>query len=908
MLLAAVLILFAFTASVSAAGLSNAGDDFISDESFFNASVETSLTGNDAEFYFNSGNSFEVSLTDVNGTALANESVVFTVNDNNYTRTTDVKGTASIKINLNSGSYCITSYFAGNDIYRPSNTTNTVKVLSTVNGQDIEKYYRNDTQYYATFLDSNGALLDNTTVKFNINGVYYERKTDEKGTARLNINLASGSYILTAINPSSGEMSSNNVTVLTTISGFDVVKYYKNGTQYGVFAKDGAGKPVVNQEITLNINGVIYARMSDERGLATLNINLNPGNYTITASNPANGEMHSNNIEILPTISADDLTMNYRDGSRFSAHVVDDIGNPLANSDVIFNVNGVFYARTSDNEGNAYLNINLDADRYVITATDYGGLSVSKTIRINKADSTIKANDAHIIAGVDRDYTVTLIGLNNKTIPLNSIDFTYNGVSLSAVTDENGVASIVISNLTEGNYSLEYEFKGNKNYNPFKSSVTLNVSNPTNILSGKDLTMVYHDGSQFEVSLKDLKYQPMANETITFNINNNLYNRTTDENGVAGLNINLNPGGYVISYSYSDVDSPDYNKKSNTITVSEIPVDVATSDLVFLHGESRAFTVVLTDYLNNSMEGFNVTFNIAGKSYVRTTNASGIASLNINLPVGYYEITTSFDYPFYVSKIISNHVLVDGSTLVAYDVSIYPGYYRDYSVWVYDAYGNPIKNADIEFICNGISKHALTDDDGVATVSLGGLSTGDYVVVYKYAERNNSGQANIFVTDKVLYTKNKIADLEPYLIESKNCQVSNPEIVALANRLTSGLTSPWEKAVAIFNYVRDAISYGYYYDTRYGALGTLHSKVGNCVDQSHLSIALYRAAGLPARYVHGKCQFNSGERYGHVWVQVLIGDTWVSSDTISTGNSLGRVTNWNNYNYRHFGYFPYIVF
>ena len=904
--------------SLSAADLNDTCEDYVSgtvfqefhsldDDVTANGTIPTSLAGNDTEMYFGSGESFKVSLTDVNGTALSNESVIFTINANNYTRTTDVNGTASIKINLNSGSYNVTSYFAGTDIYSSSNTSNVINVLSTISGDDIEKFYKNDTQYYATFKDSSGNLLVDTNVTFNINGVYYERKTNEKGTARLNINLNSGKYILTAINPANGEMHSNNVTVLSTLYGSDVVKYYKNDTQYYVTLVNGEGKPLANQKVTFNINGVYYERTADSNGIARMNINLNPGNYTITAISSFNNEMHSNNIEVLPTISAEDLTMSYRNGSRFCANVLDDNGNPLAKSDVVFNINGVYYTRTSDNEGNAYLNINLEVGSYVITATNNKGLSVSKTIKINKGDSTIKASDAHIIAGVDRDYTVTLMGVNNKTVPLNLISFRYNGVNVNAVSNENGEATIVISNLNEGNYTLECEFRGNGNYNPCKSSVNLTVENATNRLFGSDLKMYYHDGSRFTVALTDLKSHPMANETITFNINGNLYNRTTDSRGIAGLNINLNPGTYKISYSYCVPDSPDYNRGSNTIVVSKIPVNMQTSDLTFIHGEKGVFTATLTDYRKSPLEGFEVTFSISGKTYKRITNASGVASLNINLPVGYYEISTSFDNVFYTPCSASNHVLVDGATLVAYDVTIYPGYYRDYSVWVYDAYGKPIENADIEFIYNGVSKHALTDDEGIATASVGGMAKGEYVVVYKYAERNTAGQAHLFVSEQVLNTKNTIEDLTPYLIESINCQVSNPEIVSLANRLTSGLTSSWDKAKAIYNYVRDAISYGYYYDTKYGAVGTLHSKVGNCVDQSHLSIALYRAAGLPARYVHGKCTFGDG-RYGHVWVQVLIGDTWVAGDTISSKNSLGVVNNWNNYDYKHYGYFPYIVF
>ena len=91
-----------------------------------------------------------------------------------------------------------------------------VTILSTVNGTDVVKMYRNGTQYYATFLDSEGKYLaDGTKVQFNINDVMYDRKVSgDKGLARLNINLAQGEYIITAMNPVTGDKTSNNITVL----------------------------------------------------------------------------------------------------------------------------------------------------------------------------------------------------------------------------------------------------------------------------------------------------------------------------------------------------------------------------------------------------------------------------------------------------------------------------------------------------------------------------------------------------------------------------------------------------------------------------------------------------------------------------------------------------------------------
>ena len=56
----------------------------------------------------------------------------------------------------------------------------------------------NDTQFYATFLSQGAKPLANTNVTFNINGVFYTCQTDDNGTAKLNINLNPGNYILTA--------------------------------------------------------------------------------------------------------------------------------------------------------------------------------------------------------------------------------------------------------------------------------------------------------------------------------------------------------------------------------------------------------------------------------------------------------------------------------------------------------------------------------------------------------------------------------------------------------------------------------------------------------------------------------------------------------------------------------------
>jgi len=342
----------------------------------------TVIVADDLVMYYKNGSRLYVTLTDALGNVLANESVIIELNGANYTRVTDANGTASIAINLDAKTYNATLYYKGSETQDAANKTVTIDVLSTINGKDITKVFRNGTQYYATFTDGQGNPLANgTMVRFNINGVMYDRKVNENGTARLNINLDQGTYILTAIHPDNGEMASNNITVLPKITeNSDLVKYYRNDSQYVVRIIGDDGNPVgAGETVTFNINGVMYERKTNESGYAKLNINLQPGDYIITAM--YGGCNVANNITVKPILNATDITMTYKDGTQFKASLVDGQGNPLANTNITFNINGVFYNRTTDAQGIAKLNINLMAGEYIITSM-YNDAAISNRITI----------------------------------------------------------------------------------------------------------------------------------------------------------------------------------------------------------------------------------------------------------------------------------------------------------------------------------------------------------------------------------------------------------------------------------------------------------------------------------------------------------------------------------------------
>jgi hypothetical protein len=115
-------------------------------------------------------------------------------------------------------------------------------------------------------------------------------------------------------------------------------------------------------------------------------------------------------------------------------------------------------------------------------------------------------------------------------------------------------------------------------------------------------------------------------------------------------------------------------------------------------------------------------------------------------------------------------------------------------------------------------------------------------------------------------------------------------VAALAKSLKG--STAYDTAVNLFNWVRDNIGYSFYYNTKYGAAGTLANMTGNCCDTANLLIALARDDGITSRYVHGYCDFSSGW-YGHVWAQLYVNGKWYTADATSYANSLGVVKNWN---------------
>ena len=613
--------------------------------------LQTNIDAPDVDLIYKNGTRLIATLNDSNGNKLANQTLIFTINGVSYTRVTDDQGIASIPLNLNPNTYDCVVYYGGNENYSACTKDVTVTIYPSISGEDITKYFRNATQYSAKFLNNYGQALNNTEITFNINGVFYTRKTNDEGIASLNINLIPNTYIITAIHPITGYMHSNNVTVLHTIYGDDIVKVYMDPVQYVAQFLNGDGSPASGIDVTFNINGVFYNKVTDNDGYARLNIRLLAGDYIITAYHQ-DGSRLSNNIKILGSSTTSIETNSYEyyvdDTQTINATLYNQLGYTVAGQNIIISVDGNSYTTTTNDDGVAYTTLNLGPGNHTISYKyngdgTYQSSSATSIITINDARNTyFVVNKTILYYGQSESFDLMVLTDDNVPIVNKTVYLTINGVTYQRTTDDKGIVRLTIR-LLPGVYDISYKFNATNYKKLSETSQITVIDGNTSTLIGKDIIVGQGAGQQFEVTLKvaDL---PLANRDIIININGKNYTKTTDANGVARITINLGVGIYPVKYYYAGEDRIEGSSNQSYVTVKE---RIATSlswntATTFSSGSPIELQVILRDS-NNAISNAIVIFTVDSAEYSVRTNSNGVASCSVALSTGSHVISYSFE-------------------------------------------------------------------------------------------------------------------------------------------------------------------------------------------------------------------------------------------------------------------------
>ena len=467
-----------FILSVSAISASDINDNNIS-SSQSGTPISTNINDLDANTNTDSSqnlNDYVLSDNVKNNDSLSDDTTDTTSNDTNNDASYDKTDTTSNDTN-NDASYDktdTTSDDANNDINEndlknrkdsllsensqnandDTNTENTNTKINTENNgiaSTIDTIISGSNQtilrtnYFSVNLtDINGNSLSNQSVIFNLLNKNYTRTSDENGSAKIKINLLPNSYDVTVYylgdstySPSSANytISSYQIPVSLKINSARILR----GNYFTIYLLDNESKALSNQTVIFNIGNKNYTRTSDKNGSAKIRINLNAGTYKIKviyAGGEYKGIAKTINLSSYKlATSITPASTSVLKGNKFTITLKDQSGNALSGQNIIFNILGKNYTRTTNSNGNASLTINLKVKNYynlkVLYKATTSYKASSKTVKLVVTSSTI--NGQLLVSG--------------KTSTVSGKTYTYSSSNKNTVLVQNG-GSLNLKNST----------------------------------------------------------------------------------------------------------------------------------------------------------------------------------------------------------------------------------------------------------------------------------------------------------------------------------------------------------------------------------------------------------------------------------------------------------------------------
>ena len=906
----------------------------------------TSLTTTAYTFLKSDSKKIKVKLLNQYGYAPGKGKIItFNINGKTYTAKTNKYGNAQLTLpSLNEGMYTVKYSFAGNEFYKKSSASNRLYVITTKNPTFTVKSttsfgYGANTPFKVV-LSAGSVPLGKRTVDVTLDGKTYAKTTNAYGYISMPIDLPIGKYTITykvkgdsKINAKSG---STPITVkqrtATAFSWGSGTSFNQGSQTYKVLLKDSNGKALSSKTVKLTVNGKTYSATTSSSGYASFTVSLNAGTFTVSykfdgdndylsssgstkvevkKKVSSNGygywifgsDMKKVNLNTLASQGTTDLFLNFY---AIQAHGQSAVESWIANA----NKRGMrvhiwmqaFYDGDWINPvkngapNQAFFNQKITEAKKYAKVKGVSGVHIDYLRYPGNAYKTSGGTSA--INEFVKQVTSAIHGVNSNLIvscaimPETTDNKYYYGQDMAVISK---YMDVVIPMIYKGNYESGTSW--------IKSTTKWFVSNSKGAKVWAGLQGYYSDSNVANLPSSEIKADSQAA------INGGASGVIIFRWGVTNLVSFKSLTGYLAS------SDPITSTESTTTTATTADTaSTATATVATTNASTTTDTAAATT--TSSASTISIKDVIAGaktvKSYYETNNkvptSVSAGGQTFTTPEflylmsqAIYQLGSSNNNEITILRGIADPESPFGDTL---NEELYK---EDYLVVAKNLANYIIKNNQAP----NYSSSAVGDIiyyEVVDTFSriLNFYGTYDQLPNYSMvvygtstsSSSSSSSSSTVTITGAGLNEKNTLTDVSAYLKATTNCPTTNSAIKSTVNTVISGLTTTKEKAVAIFNYVRDQISYSFYSDTRYGAASTLSYKTGNCVDQSHLLVSMYRTAGIAARYVHGTCYFtSSGSTYGHVWVQVLVDGVWTCVDPTSSRNSFGVINNWNTKSY-----------
>ena len=603
----------------------------------------------------------------INGTLLDNnnDTVVgavlnISINNVNFTATTDINGFWNISYNSSvNGTFAVNVSWDGNETYAGfTNTTPIVVNLLGINSTIV--------------IPSNITTLENIS----ITGILSDDNGNRISGVDLNVTIGDEEYNATTSINGAWEVSFNstvNGTFNISVSwdGNTTYANFTNSTDFTVYSigtnstinvpaiadteesipvsgvlTDANGNPVEGALITVEVDGNTNSTTTDSGGNWNVTFDITAsGNYIVTVNWTGNttyaGFTNTTtlSVAVTPTNSTIIVPLNVTvletieiNGTLTATDGVDTY--PVEGVVLNITINGVIY-QSEATDSNGFWNLSY-------TPTTGGSFSVVVSWAGNETFATFTNNTTLVVNFLGTNSTIIIPSnvttLENITIngtlsdddenPIGGVDLTIiiNGVNYNTTTDSSGNWNFNFTANITGNYSFSVSWAGNETYAGFNNSTTFFVN-----LIGTNTTIVvpnnatYDEAQNINGTVTNDNGNPVVGATVTVTVNGTAQQTTTDSSGFWNVTFNPPSGGtYTVNVTFA----------GNTTYAGFNSSTVLHVDLAVINSTINVPTNV------NINETINITGNVS--EVVNGTEVPGIV-LNITINGVYYNTTTEPD-------------------------------------------------------------------------------------------------------------------------------------------------------------------------------------------------------------------------------------------------------------------------
>jgi uncharacterized coiled-coil protein SlyX len=529
------------------------------------------------------------------------------------------------------------------------------KANSTLEISDKEFAYAAEAVINAVTVNSTGDLIVTLTDENNIGISGIDVSGDNITLPLLDV----GKYTLNVT--TNVDENHNNVTksaTITIIKTTPLMNVTVEPTE-NITAKDNPTLAIqlpsdATGEIVVKVNG---KKVQDSSANETITINLNnaPGDYVVEViySGDKNYESDSKTKEFTISKAETTITAKQIDFVEGNASKIEVTVPNVESGIVLVDVEGKkFYGDINKGktnitleglpEGNYTANIKFFGDEIYKEATCTASVKVSEPKIITELKEQLEeaqANATQLKEDLDE--------LNQTIVDKDA--------EISNLTEAVAGKDAEISNLTDVVAGKDADIAAlNDTVIAQNSTIENQKEQISNLTHKKDTILVVDEtftrvavdynagerGGMFYAILKDSEGNVLANKTVQIAINGKIYNKTTDDEGKAGIQVNFaNANTYSYAVSFQGDDK--YNAApmaSSKLTVTKKKTTIKASNKVFkAKTKTKKISVTLktvkNQYDNKTYlkSGKKVTLKVNGKTYTAKINKKGVAKFTIKI-------------------------------------------------------------------------------------------------------------------------------------------------------------------------------------------------------------------------------------------------------------------------------------